>query len=110
MKVVSELNLKNGEKWFSFFCPGCQCSHHFTDKWQFDGDVEKPTVSPSILVRFTHFVPPVTADNLAQWKSEPWEQHEETDVCHMFIRGGMIEYLNDCTHSLAGQTVPMEPE
>lgn len=28
-------------------------------------------------------------------------------VCHCFIRNGMIEFLTDCTHNLAGQTVPM---
>ena len=29
--------------------------------------------------------------------------------CHIFIRDGRIQYLNDCTHALAGQTVDMIP-
>jgi hypothetical protein len=29
-------------------------------------------------------------------------------VCHSFIRNGKIEYLSECTHELAGQTVDME--
>jgi hypothetical protein len=27
--------------------------------------------------------------------------------CHSFVRGGMIEFLGDSTHDLAGQTVPV---
>lgn len=33
-----------------------------------------------------------------------------TDVqsrCHTFIRAGKIEFLGDCTHALAGQTVAL---
>lgn len=28
-------------------------------------------------------------------------------VCHSFITDGQIQFLNDCTHPLAGQTVPL---
>lgn len=31
----------------------------------------------------------------------------EPYVCHCFVRNGMIEFLSDCTHALAGQTVPV---
>lgn len=74
---------------FVFKCPGCKCDHHFSASWQFDGDCEKPTVSPSILTRF--------------------EQDLKKIVCHIFIKDGMIQYLDDCTHELAGKNVPMEP-
>ncbi|MCZ4340562.1 hypothetical protein O4H52_03015 [Sphingomonadaceae bacterium G21617-S1] len=30
-------------------------------------------------------------------------------VCHSFVRNGQIEFLSDCTHALAGQTVPLPP-
>jgi hypothetical protein len=91
MKVISELDLPDGSKWYSFYCPGCEHSHHFTPSWQFNGDYEKPTVSPSILVN--------------KGRANP-----TAHVCHMFIREGMIQYLDDCTHKLAGQTVAMEKE
>ncbi|MGC4033677.1 MAG: hypothetical protein QM754_18485 [Tepidisphaeraceae bacterium] len=29
--------------------------------------------------------------------------------CHSFVRDGQIEFLGDCTHELAGKTVPLEP-
>jgi hypothetical protein len=28
-------------------------------------------------------------------------------LCHSFVRDGRIEFLSDCTHSLAGQTVEL---
>jgi len=30
-----------------------------------------------------------------------------TEVCHYFLKGGMLQFLGDCTHTLAGQTVPL---
>jgi hypothetical protein len=29
--------------------------------------------------------------------------------CHLFIRDGALQFLSDCTHKLAGQTVDMVP-
>lgn len=55
--------------------------------WQWNGDTENPTLSPSILTR--------TED-----KNGPI-------VCHSFVRDGMIEFLMDCTHEFAGKTVPL---
>lgn len=28
-------------------------------------------------------------------------------TCHSFVTDGMIKFLNDCTHDLAGQTVAL---
>lgn len=81
---------------FIFQCPGCD-SLHMTwtalpndltgAKWQFNGDVNRPTISPSLLVR---------------WDYGP---EKTKHVCHSFIKDGMIQFLSDCTHALAGQTV-----
>lgn len=68
-----------------FWCPGCESGHGPTDAWEYNGDAERPTFSPSILVRGG-------SRNL---------------VCHSFVRDGQIEFLGDCTHRLAGQTVPL---
>lgn len=69
-----------------FYCPGCKQAHAIDTRWQFDGDWDKPTFSPSLLT-----------------------QSPQIGRCHLFIRTGLIEYLSDCTHELAGTTVPMEP-
>lgn len=74
---------------YLFYCPGCE-EHHFfrvgagEPSWQFNGDMLKPTVTPSIRVR-------------------------GEGTCHLYIRNGKIQYLSDCTHGLAGQTVPLRP-
>lgn len=71
-----------------FFCPGCNQHHGFDSRWTFNGDFERPTFSPSLMVTLGHHPDP-------------------PDICHSFVRDGRIEYLNDCTHSLAGQTIDL---
>ena len=53
--------------------------------WGWDGNEEAPTFTPSVLL------------------TDP----SRNRVCHSFVRGGMVEYLNDCTHADAGKTVPL---
>lgn len=81
---------------YYFWCPGCKCMHYIATAdndcnfpiWGFNGDMEKPTVNTSICV------------------TESW-QGRGTSRCHSFVRDGKIQYLQDCTHELAGKTVPM---
>lgn len=68
-----------------FFCPGCQSPHGPDTSWSFNGDVDRPTLRPSVLVT----QPPTPMR------------------CHSFVTDGRIEFLSDCTHSLAGQTVDL---
>lgn len=56
-------------------------------RWTFNGDYERPTFSPSILVY-----------------ENPRSGRPRT---HCFVRDGRIEYLSDSTHALAGQTVDL---
>ena len=87
-----------GEFDLAFYCPGCKCSQRVTIKrnpeipqgplWTFNGDYEKPTIRASVLTQ--------------------WNIKDKPHVCHSFITDGKIEFLNDCTHELAGQTVEME--
>jgi hypothetical protein len=96
-----------------FICPGCkllkrQAAGHVIlpvywtppgvepdpsndgPRWQFNGDMEKPTFLPSILSK--------------------WQGHDipgKPQVCHSFVREGRIEFLTDCTHALAGKTVEL---
>lgn len=72
-----------------FHCPGCDSPHVITDSWQCNGDVESPTISPSILVKGA---------------LRPFELY---GTCHSFVTDGRIEFLSDCTHHLAGQTVEL---
>ena len=83
-----------------FVCPGCKQmwetgnsglhmlpvnSSVKTPQWSWDGNLEAPTLSPSVLTRY--------GDR----------------VCHSFIKNGVVEFLSDCSHALAGQSVPLPP-
>lgn len=98
-----------------FRCPGCNQMHAVNvgpGGWGFDGDHARPTFTPSVLVRGTYWEPAVTAENMEEWRRAPWPQHPVERVCHSFVTDGQIQFLGDCTHALAGQTVPLtaEPE
>lgn len=84
-----------------FYCPGCEEAHQIdTAKWEFNGDYEKPTFSPSYL---TWNDPNPNADP----KYDPKGKYRNGFRCHSFIKNGNIEYLSDCSHKLAGQTVKL---
>jgi hypothetical protein len=56
--------------------------------WTFNGNLEKPTFTPSILVTM-----PI--------------EGEKPKICHSFVTDGRIQFLGDCTHALAGKTVDL---
>lgn len=79
-----------GRKEVAFFCPGCE-RHHFMNigegrpRHEWNGDYVKPTFSPSLL----------SPDGVRR--------------CHAFVKDGKIQFLGDCDHGLAGQTVDLQP-
>ncbi len=89
-----------------FFCPGCKESHQITVRddpnrqgptWGYNGNPEAPTFTPSILVRWNE-----PSDKDCEFDNPAKDRQM---VCHSFVTDGRIQFLNDCTHSLAGQTV-----
>jgi hypothetical protein len=96
-----------------FFCPGCKEMHQVQvgdgpgPRWGFNGDFDRPTFTPSVRVGGHKLV----HDKTGKWTGE-WERdaagNPVPSVCHSFIRDGQIQFLSDCTHALAGQTVPLE--
>lgn len=93
IRVDQHIDPETGEKWhntqYLYFCKGCGYEHAFGLKSEgghhdFNMDLNNPTVNPSLL---QNFVP--------------------GKMCHSFIRDGKIEYLNDCTHELKGQTIEL---
>lgn len=75
-----------------FWCPGCDGAHavHIGSgpgpKWTYNGDPDKPTFRPSILVN-------------------PGQETLGVPLCHSFVTDGRIQFLDDCTHAQAGQTI-----
>lgn len=77
----------------AFMCPGCGTIHVVRVSgsehvWDFNGDGDSPTFAPSIFVNKGGINP-----------THP--------ICHSFVRNGHIQFLGDCSHALAGQTVPL---
>ena len=107
MKIGRKLRtIQDGKVVFN--CPGCNSQHPITvhkdlgaqgPVWGYNNNPDAPTLTPSVLV---------------QWK-EPSDNPEEFDdetkdiskICHSFVTDGMIHYLGDCTHALAGLTVEL---
>lgn len=89
---------------FGYWCPGCDSGHeiavsqpnHSGAKWTFNGDMERPTFSPSLHLK-------INTPDMGKY----YQPDVESTVCHCFVRDGMIQFLGDCTHALRGQTVPM---
>lgn len=74
---------------YAYWCLGCGYEHVFGLRTEgghheFNGDLNNPTVSPSLLQNFT-----------------------PGRTCHSFIKNGKIQYLSDCHHHLAGQTIEL---
>lgn len=79
------------------FCPACDFEHCFNidvdghgnwnpsdrPKWEFDGNFESPTFAPSMLANRDGF-------------------DEHHPICHSFLEGGKWNYLDDCSHAMAG--------
>lgn len=108
MKVEPYKDTASGEiVGYRFQCPGCNDEHRlavaphknsFGASWSFNGNTAAPTFSPSFLQRVGPFPPDCNPANL---------NSDRLLICHSFIRDGRIQFLGDCTHKLAGQTVEL---
>lgn len=97
-----------GMGWYVINCPACgehviAVNPPFSNgaAWSFNNNFDKPTFSPSLVVRTGKMVDP----NHPMSPDTMGERYNR--ICHSFIRNGMIQFLSDCTHELAGQTVPL---
>ena len=95
---------RSGDRWL-FECPGCGCAHFANDKWSFNGDHIKPTFRPSILV--TGRQSPTDEQVKRIMAGEDLSSELPHTRCHSFITDGKIQFLDDCSHELRGQTVEL---
>jgi hypothetical protein len=109
------LPVENSQFFYMIFCPACNCGHGLTKSWTFNGDFEKPTFSPSLLVKGVEYPEedPTTGDFLRGPDGKYLLDASgrilgaKDTVCHSFIKDGMISYCGDSTHPLAGLTVEL---
>ena len=103
----------------AFWCPGCDEAHNLRPRiegapspsWEFNGDGDRPTFSPSVLVTCGHYVSSFKPGDSCwcTYNAEHPERpsHAQCGRCHSYVRNGEIQFLADSTHALAGQTVPL---
>ncbi len=120
-KLKNWVNPANGDEGVSYYCQGCEMHHSIKTKgalaWGWNGDVEKPVFTPSVLVTGRDFTEKGHAD-LEAWHAagcpdrngEPFESVNV--VCHTFVgcngaQPGEVIFLSDCTHKLAGTVQPL---
>jgi len=105
------VKLSLNEKWASFRCPGCNETHTVSvnvGRWTWNGSLDAPTFSPSILERSGHYAKPGEPCWCTYNAENPTEPVSfRCHVCHTFVTDGKIQFLGDCTHDLAGKTVEL---
>lgn len=117
MSALSKKLRKMSDSLISYWCQGCKSWHTIKVKgeghprWEWNGNVEMPTFKPSVLVAGRDFTEKGWADYDAWIEAgcpKPAPTFEGVDTrCHTFITDGMVQFLNDCTHEYAGQTLPL---
>ena len=108
--------LRSGENnHLTYWCPGCKIHHAINyglNRWGWNGNVDKPTFTPSIKIASGHFASDFKPGD-ACWctfnRDNPDKASFKCSVCHSFITNGKISFLSDSTHELAGQIVDMVP-
>lgn len=109
--ISKKLRLAEGNN-LSFWCPGCNSVHSIKfgpGGWTWNGDAERPTFSPSVLLKTGHYAHDHSGRCWCTYNSEHPDKPApfKCGVCHSFVVDGQIQFLGDCTHALAGQTVPL---
>ncbi|MDE2470536.1 MAG: ammonia monooxygenase [Bradyrhizobium sp.] len=115
-KLRKWTNPANGDEGLSYWCQGCDSWHTIKTKgdgaWGWNGDVQRPTFTPSVLLNSKRMTEKGNADHAA-WVDAgcPPRNGDPFDsvpyVCHFFVTNGRVQFLGDCTHALAGQTVDL---
>lgn len=85
----SDTKMRRTKGAFYHWCPACLLMHGMPHHgWTFNGDVDTPTFHPSFRHRFVR------------------DAGAEV-VCHYIVTAGVIIFQDDCTHHLAGESMPM---
>ena len=91
---------------YAHWCPGCLEMHRLPDSWTFvNGNLESPTFTPS----FRHSgMQRVKVDGTwtGGWILGPDGKALE-EVCHYILTDGILNFCGDCTHFMAGISVPL---
>ena len=88
-----------------YWCPGCGNGHEVATEtawyaggpvWGFNGDFDRPTITPSVNIRWGTYADPTYVD-----------EDGFSGICHHIVTDGRIQFCSDSTHALSGQTVDL---
>lgn len=86
-----------GVRKLTFRCPGCDRSHAVSVSgpyaWGFNESLDRPTLTPSVLVTYNG--------------KDAGIDGAPPAICHSHVTDGQIAYCADSTHHLSGQTVDL---
>jgi hypothetical protein len=120
MSKLSKINTQAGDEPRSgrvmFFCPGCDGPHTVQigaghgPRWGYNGNAGAPTFTPSVLVRWEEPAS-LHQPEVLQAEIQALQPGQRLNMvqkcCHSFVTDGRIQFLGDCTHELANQTVDL---
>lgn len=98
-----------------FWCPGCKEMHIVSvdaGGWAFNQNYDYPTFHPSILVKSGHYSS-AHKEGKDCWCTFDQKYPDQAPtkfkcfICHSFVVDGKIQFLPDCSHEFAGQTIPL---
>lgn len=97
--------LRRGVGGYFHWCPGCQEMHILPDSWNFNGNLEFPTFTPSFK-HTGHQIVVVEGHWTGEWVRDA-NGNTIPSCCHYILTNGQLNYCGDCTHSLSGQSIPL---
>lgn len=94
-----------------FWCPACNEAHVIRvcgeKPWTWNGDLERPTIDPSVKCESTVLLPEAYAMMDRHEQPPGGIYPSKATCCHSVVTDGMIRFCGDCTHALVNQTVPL---
>jgi hypothetical protein len=97
--------LRRAKGGYSHWCPGCGEMHLIPDSWTFDGNVDKPTFTPSVKITGKQRII-VDGEWAGGWVRGP-DGNAIDCCCHYNLTAGQLVMHGDSTHALKGQTVAL---
>ena len=115
MKLAANKCTTGGMR-YTLWCPDCNDTHTFyagvpnQPSWDYNGNPERPTFTPSLITKTGHYTSRHKPGDMCWCNYEELYGSKapfECYICHLFLTDGKIQFLPDCTHKLAGQTVEL---
>lgn len=118
-KLKRSVSDDGSDERLTYWCQGCEDIHQVRikgpDSWGWNGDVERPVFTPSVLTRSGHHAYDTPRETC--WCTYRRDNPDKTNApkcyrCHTFVgcngaQPGEVIFLGDCTHALAGTVQPL---